>query len=178
MKYALSRVFCSFAPLGCCCGVAAETRKRSWPKVNRRGERAHAHDLPLGRLGSGRARRLRLKHLRAIDETKGNVVLAERVRLAESPLRRLIGLMGKRSLPDGEGLLLNPCSSIHTCCMMFPIDAIGLDRDMRVVVIDSELRPWRIGSIRLRVRCVLELPAGVSVAADVDAGDQLRFETI
>lgn len=119
-----------------------------------------------------------MKHLRAIDETKGNVVLAERVRLADSPLRRLIGLMGKRSLPDGEGLLLNPCSSIHTCCMRFPIDAIGLDSDMRVVVIDSKLRPWRIGSIRLRVRCVLELPAGVSAAAGVGAGDQLRFEPI
>jgi len=34
------------------------------------------------------------------------------------------GLLGRRELPDGEGILLRPCASIHMFFMRFAIDAV------------------------------------------------------
>ena len=38
--------------------------------------------------------------------------------------QRLIGLLGRRSLPAGEALLLQPCRSVHTLFMCFAIDLV------------------------------------------------------
>ncbi|MEI7880862.1 MAG: DUF192 domain-containing protein, partial [bacterium] len=47
--------------------------------------------------------------------------------VADTFWKRSIGLMGKPGLKAGQGLLLSPCGSIHTCFMRFPIDIIFLD---------------------------------------------------
>ena len=91
---------------------------------------------------------------------------------ADRLLPRMIGLMGKRGLPAGEGLLLSPAPGIHTAFMRFPIDALFLDADMRVVDIVERMRPWRMAS-RLRARAVLELAAGECARRGVRIGDRL-----
>ncbi|TML60208.1 MAG: DUF192 domain-containing protein, partial [Actinobacteria bacterium] len=53
------------------------------------------------------------------------------------------GLLGRTSLPDGEGLLLKPCGSVHTFFMRFPIDVVFLDRELSVVAVSAEVAPWR-----------------------------------
>ena len=57
-----------------------------------------------------------------VNLTRGGVV-CERGVIADRALRRMRGLLGRRTLPEGEGMLLRPAPSIHTAFMRFPIDA-------------------------------------------------------
>jgi uncharacterized membrane protein (UPF0127 family) len=84
------------------------------------------------------------------------------------------GLIGREGLPAGEGLLVSPAPAIHTAFMRFPIDALFLDRNMRVVDIVERLRPWRVASKR-RARAVLELSAGECARRGVEIGDHLEL---
>jgi uncharacterized membrane protein (UPF0127 family) len=94
--------------------------------------------------------------------------------LADRPLRRMRGLMGRRGLPAGEGLLISPAPAIHTAFMRFSIDAMFLDRDLRVLDIVERLRPWRFASER-KARSVLELSAGECARRGVEVGDRLEL---
>ena len=94
--------------------------------------------------------------------------------LADRPLRRMRGLIGREGLPAGEGLLVSPAPAIHTAFMRFPIDALFLDDNMRVVDIVERLRPWRVASKR-RARAVLELSAGECARRGVEIGDRLEL---
>ena len=67
-----------------------------------------------------------------------------RAEVARTFWQRFMGLMGRRSLPEGEGLLILRCNSIHTFFMRFPIDATFLDRDDNVVKVVRNIRPWRL----------------------------------
>ena len=104
-------------------------------------------------------------------ESEGRAV-CERCTVADRPLTRVKGLLGRRSLPSGEGILLRPASSIHTAFMRFPIDAVFLDRDMRVLRVAAHVRPWRAAGCR-GARAVLELSAGESERRGVRPGDRL-----
>jgi uncharacterized membrane protein (UPF0127 family) len=92
--------------------------------------------------------------------------------VADTPLARLRGLLGRSALKPGEGLLIRPAAAIHTCFMRFPIDAVFLDRDLRIVRIVPGLRPWR-GAGRRRARAVLELPCGESDRHGIEVGERL-----
>ncbi len=94
--------------------------------------------------------------------------------LADRPLPRMRGLIGRRGLPAGEGLLLTPAPSIHTAFMRFAIDALFLDRDLRVLDIRTSMPPWRVASKR-RARSVLELSAGECARRGVEVGDSLEL---
>jgi len=83
----------------------------------------------------------------------------ERCTIADRLLTRLRGLLGRAELPSGEGLLLRPAPSIHTCFMRFAIDAVFLDDRLRVLSISPDLRPCRFAG-RRGARAVLELAAG------------------
>jgi uncharacterized protein len=99
--------------------------------------------------------------------------LCERCLLADSPVTRLKGLLGRSGLGANEGLLLKPAPAIHTFFMRFPIDAVFVDRDMRVVGVEPELRPWRWAR-RKRARAVLELSAGESERRGLRIGERLK----
>ena len=57
---------------------------------------------------------------------------------------RVRGLIGRRGLAPGEGLLILKCNAIHTFFMSFPIDATFLDKNDRVVRVVRNIRPWRL----------------------------------
>ena len=99
-------------------------------------------------------------------------VVCERCLLAETPLARLRGLLGRSDLPAGEGLLLRPAGSIHTAFMRFPIDAVFLDRADRVLKVAHDLAPWRMAGCR-GARAVLELPAGEASKRGLQPGVSL-----
>jgi uncharacterized membrane protein (UPF0127 family) len=63
--------------------------------------------------------------------------------VAKSFFQRLKGLMWRKFLPSGEGMLILKCNAIHTCFMRFAIDAAFLDRDDNVVKVVRNIRPWR-----------------------------------
>ncbi len=99
-------------------------------------------------------------------------VVCDRCVVADSPVSRMRGLLGRSELRPGEGLLLSPASSIHTWFMRFPIDAVFLDRDLRVVGISDDIRPWRATG-RRGAKAVLELPAGETGRRGLALGDLL-----
>jgi uncharacterized protein len=107
------------------------------------------------------------------NETR-NRILAESVDVADSSAKRQKGLLGRDSLPTGQGLWIVPCESVHTFGMRFPIDVLYLDRKKRVRKTRQTMVPWRV-SMCLLAHSVLELPAGVIAQTGTQPGDQLDF---
>jgi uncharacterized membrane protein (UPF0127 family) len=87
---------------------------------------------------------------------------------------RFRGLMGKKKLPAGEGILLRPCASVHTMFMRFPVDVVFCDRDLRVLSVAPEVPKWRMRSQR-GAKVAVELAAGEAGRRGVTAGVQLRL---
>ena len=85
--------------------------------------------------------------------------LASPAYIADSFFRRLRGLMLKKELPRGEGLLLVNCPRIHCFFMRFPIDAVYLDARMFVTGVET-IAPWHLGKRIRGTRHTLELEAG------------------
>ena len=64
--------------------------------------------------------------------------------IAESFAERAKGLIGRRGLAPGTGMLITKCNCIHTFFMRFAIDATFLDKSGRVVTVVKGIRPWRL----------------------------------
>jgi uncharacterized protein len=109
---------------------------------------------------------------RVVNERTGRVV-AIAVEEAEGPWRSFRGLMFRKYLPAGHGMLFRPAKGIHTQFMRFPIDLIYLDRNDRVVKVRPTMRPWRFDFTK--AAAVIEVTGGTAAAVDVRAGDYLRF---
>jgi uncharacterized protein len=101
-------------------------------------------------------------------------VLCERCVVADTPFARMRGLLGRKSLGREEGVLLRPAGSVHTFFMRFAIDAVFLDRDLRVLGVADRLRPWRAAG-RRGAKAVLELAAGESERRGLRVGDELEL---
>lgn len=97
--------------------------------------------------------------------------------VANRALPRMRGLLGRRNLPEGEGLLLEPAPAIHTAFMRFPIDVVFLDAYMRVIKVVDSLPPWRSAAAR-SARAVLELAAGQARHRGVTLGDRLDVQEV
>ncbi|MFD1527819.1 DUF192 domain-containing protein [Halolamina salina] len=101
-------------------------------------------------------------------------VLADEVELAEGPLAQALGLMFRRSIPEGYALAFPfeaPASrTIHTLFVFRPIDVLWLVDDEVVNV--ERLRPFR-GLAHGLADTVVELPAGD--AAGVEPGGTVEI---
>ena len=102
-----------------------------------------------------------------------STTLAPHLDRASNPFSRFLGLMGRSRLEEGGGLLIEPCSSIHTFFMRFPIDVVFIDRDSRVVKIAENVKPWRIMLGGKGAHAVVELAGGVLAGTAITVGDQL-----
>jgi uncharacterized protein len=102
-------------------------------------------------------------------------VLGNRIRIAGTSLRRLIGLLDKRSLEPGTGLLIIPSQAIHTVAMRFAIDVVFVDRHWRVIHLRPTMVPFRMTGLHWKARCVLELPSGMIAQTSTVIGDQLSI---
>ena len=112
--------------------------------------------------------------LRVINTTRGTTV-GDYVELADTSLKRMVGLLGRRGLEAGGGLWIKPSSGVHTVGMSFRIYVVGLDRNLKVVKLWNCLAPYRLTSVSLKVRSVLELPCGVISWAHIQLGDQIQI---
>ena len=101
-------------------------------------------------------------------------VVCERCDVADKAFTRMRGLLGRKRLARGHGLLIEPTWSVHTWFMRFPIDVVFLDRDLTVLKIRKHMGPWRAAA-RFRARSVLELAAGECDRLHLEVGDRLAF---
>ena len=115
--------------------------------------------------------------MRTVELRAGDRVLCERCLVAASPLARMRGLLGRRSLASGEGLLLRPASSVHTFFMRFPIDLVFLSAGGEVLKVDGSVPPWRMAAAR-GAKAVVELPAGEAARRGIRPGSSLELEPV
>ena len=111
-----------------------------------------------------------------VNATK-KTTLANQCRFANSVFKRMVGLLNRKKLDNGEGLLLDRCYGIHTFFMRFSIDVLFLDRDLRVMRAVPAIPPFRTSTVRQAVY-VLELPVGAIGRTGTEAGDQIQMKTV
>ncbi len=114
--------------------------------------------------------------LQALDLTRGALLATAPLLLCLGPFSRARGLLGRPPLASDQGLLLRPCSGVHTFFMGYAIDVAFLDRAGRVVGLRPQLRPWRATPLLGEAHATLELAAGRLAACAVALGDQVVFE--
>ncbi len=104
-------------------------------------------------------------------------IIASNVRIATSFLERGRGLMFTSGLASDEGLLIDPCGSIHMFFMRFALDVLYVDRDNVVIRTQRGIKPWRVGPLHTRgAKYVIELPVGSIDRSGTEVGDQLRLD--
>jgi uncharacterized protein len=113
--------------------------------------------------------------VQAVNSSR-DALIAGSVRVATNLWDRSRGLLGRKGLEPGEGLLIDPCSGIHTIGMAFPIDAAFLGREGEVLHLIHGMKPQRVSRYVFKARSVLELSAGVLAATGTELGDRLIFE--
>jgi uncharacterized protein len=109
--------------------------------------------------------------------TEEGQVVCERCLVADSPWSRMRGLLGRRGLESGEGLLLRPTGSVHTFFMRFPIDVVFLSRDGEVLKVARALPAWRTAGAR-RAKAALELAADEAERSEIRVGTRLDLSVL
>jgi uncharacterized membrane protein (UPF0127 family) len=118
-----------------------------------------------------------VRRVRVINSTK-QTVLADDAAVAESFWARARGLLGRKQLNEGEGLLLTRTNSIHMFWMAFPLSLVYINRDGKVLRTVDHIAPWRVGPIVPGANAVLELPAGTVTRTDTAEGDLIELQQV
>lgn len=108
----------------------------------------------------------------SLRDAESGEVLLHHLEIADAFWTRFKGLQLRQPLPLDHGLLIRPCSSLHTCFMRFAIDVIMLDQKGVVVDVRKKMRPWRALLCHRSTTQVLETSAG---ALDLAAGTRLEW---
>ena len=109
-----------------------------------------------------------------------------KVRKTTNFLERMRGLLGTKNLDNDEGLLIAPCSSVHTFGMRYSIDVLFLDKQFtntnshfhtkqfNIVKAVKSLKPWRMAGSNLS-SMVLELADDNINKLQLKTGQQLEW---
>jgi uncharacterized protein len=118
-----------------------------------------------------------MKTVRIVDQRTGNL-LASRAELCNSVWTRFRGLMLRPSLPEGGGIVLAPCGSVHMALMRFAIDVLYLDHSGHCVKTVQNLKPYRVSFGGRHAHAAVELPIGAVERLGIEAGDAIRIEDL
>jgi len=98
-------------------------------------------------------------------------VVAEHAVVAVGLKERLIGLLNRSFLDEGEALILPRCNSIHTWFMRCSIDVLFL-KAWTIIKAVPRMAPFRMAWV-LGADTVVELPSGVIERLDIKKGELL-----
>ncbi|HEX2911707.1 MAG TPA: DUF192 domain-containing protein [Chloroflexia bacterium] len=115
-----------------------------------------------------------MRLVKIVNRTR-NVVVADKAEMAESVWTRFMGLMGRKGLEKGAGLVIYPNNSIHMFFMRFPIDVLHVSADGTILKILHSIKPWRVGPIVRKCKYTVELPAGTAQANGTTEGDRIEL---
>ena len=104
-----------------------------------------------------------------------NSTVASRVTMATSFFKRLKGLLGTDSLDEDAGLFLSPCKSIHMFGMKYAIDAVFLDKELKVAELVERLEPGAVSGHYGDAHSCLELKAGMIEKLKISVGNQFEW---
>lgn len=113
--------------------------------------------------------------MKIINKTK-NVILADNTIIADTPFKRIRGLLGRKDFAEGQAIIIKPCNSIHTFFMGFPIDVLFVNKHNQVIKAISALIPWRLTRIYFSAAFVIELPIGTIQSTFTSQGDILTID--
>lgn len=117
----------------------------------------------------------KMRHVFVYNQTR-ETFLAFRVKVADSIVSRLVGLLGRKSLEPDSGAWIVPSNAIHTLGMMFPLDVVLIDKNFKVVGLREMLRPFSILGPNFQAESVIELPVHTIFKSRTQIGDQLVIE--
>ncbi|HZC42999.1 MAG TPA: DUF192 domain-containing protein [Acidobacteriaceae bacterium] len=92
---------------------------------------------------------------------------------ADTIFARLKGLIGRLKMRSDEGLWVVPSNGVHTWGVLFPLDLIYLDENLRVLLVTEHFPRFKIAPLRIRAASVLELPTHTIYSSQTQPGDQL-----
>lgn len=101
-------------------------------------------------------------------------VLIPRAWRATGALDRMRGLLGRPALQRGEAMLIEPCSSVHTVGMAYPLDIAFIDGRGKILKLCGRVRPFR-AAFALGTRSTLEMAGGEIARLGLAAGDELQW---
>ena len=104
-----------------------------------------------------------------------NTVLADKADIANSFIKRVIGLLNRRGLSQGEALILDPSNSIHSFFMRFTFDAVFVDKKSKVVGVIPCFKPFRLSPLYVTSRLTIELPENTIKSTHTQVGDLLEI---
>lgn len=118
----------------------------------------------------------------AVIKKGDGTAVATDIELADTVLKKTVGVMFRRRLPQGfamifdMGLESRAGIAIHMLFVFISIDVVYLDRDRRIVDIKRRLRPW-IGLAwpKKPARYAIEMPAGAADRHGLKEGDRLTW---
>ena len=110
-----------------------------------------------------------------IYNTSQNNLIADNVKVAKNFFTRSIGLLSRKSISDGEALIIKPCNSIHTFFMKFDIDVIFVNKKNKIIAIYENVPKNKILPIHLTSCYVIELPAGTSERKNIKKEDVIEI---
>jgi len=113
--------------------------------------------------------------MKIVNKTK-NTVLAEGAEVANTVLKRMKGLLGRKDYRQGEALIIKPCNSIHTFFMRFPIDVLFVDKHNKAIKAISSLNPFRFTFVYFNAAFTVELPIGTLESSSTTKGDTIAIE--
>ena len=114
-----------------------------------------------------------LDRVRIVNVSR-QIELATSVQIADCGSKRRRGLLGRKTLAEGEGLWIVPCEAVHTFGMQFPIDLVYLDRNLRVRSVRHHVPPGRLSAC-FTAHSVLELASGTARKSGTIPGEILEF---
>lgn len=109
-----------------------------------------------------------------IENFTQNTIIASDAVLAKTFFVRLKGLLGTKKLDTGKGLVIRPCSSIHTVGMNYDIDVVFVGSDDNVLKVVNNMPANRFSLCR-KSSYVVELPAGTIEATGTTVGDKISL---
>ncbi len=118
-----------------------------------------------------------MRRVRVVNSTR-QVVLAEQAEVADSFIRRGIGLLGRSDWSRADGLVIVPSDAVHSFFMKMTIDVLHLTKDGTVKKILHSMKPWRIGPIVRGGHTVVELPPGTAARTGTVAGDRIALDSV
>lgn len=95
------------------------------------------------------------------------------VTAADTMFARLRGLIGKLKLKSHEGIWVVPSKAVHTLGVLFPVDLVYLDKDLRVIDVLEHFSCFRVAPLRIQAESVLELPTHTIYSSQTEPGDQI-----
>ena len=104
-----------------------------------------------------------------------STTLANSVEMADTPRKRMRGLLGRESMKEGNSLVITQCQSIHMFFMKFAIDVVFIDGNKKVVGLSKKIKPFMLSPIFWKSACAIELPAGTIESTGTQVGDSIKI---